>query len=295
MYLITKWFGTFLYNKNGVKEKILFPKNIKSISNRMLKIKKDEILTEEKKISENVKKIIVNEKRLKDLGEYKPKDPFFKKFEINPDEFGFSHELLQKATLIVTEEKVEEELASEDLQIIQMINTLDDFIQISNLLSERLESWSVIPTPNEKTQPLKNALFTINEEIKSLEKQIENDMKKVAPNVTNLAGSLIGARLISISGGIKKLAMLPSSTIQVLGAEKALFRFKKEGGKPPKHGVIFQHPYINKSSKDIRGKIARTFAAKIAIAAKADAFTKRDITNELKKNLNNRIKEITNV
>jgi len=292
MYLITKWFGTFLLDKNGVKEKILFPKNVKSISNRILKIKKNEILIEEKKILQNIKPIKVNEKRLRKLGEYKPNDPLFKKFEINPEDFGFSNDLLQKVNLIITKEKIEEELGSEDLQIIQMINTLNDFIQISNLLSERLENWSLIPTSNEKIQPLKNVLSIINNEIKSLEKQIENNMRKVSPNVTNLVGSLIGARLIAFSGGLKKLAMLPSSTIQVLGAEKALFRYKMEGGKPPKHGVIFQHSYINKSSKKIRGKIARIFASKISVAAKADAFTKRNISDDLKKNLEIRIKDI---
>ena len=294
MYLITKWFGTFLLDKNGVKEKILFPKNVKSISNRILKIKKNEILIEEKKILQNIKPIIVNEKRLRELGEYKPNDPLFKKFEINPDDFGFSNDMLQKVNLIITKEKIEEELGSEDLQIIQMINTLNDFIQISNLLFERLENWSLIPTPNEKIQPLKNVLSIINNEIKSLEKQIENDMRKVSPNVTNLVGSLIGARLIAFSGGLKKLAMLSSSTIQVLGAEKALFRYKKEGGKPPKHGVIFQHSYINKSRKEVRGKIARIFASKISVAAKADAFTKRSISDDLKKNLEIRIKDIKN-
>jgi nucleolar protein 56 len=173
-----------------------------------------------------------------------------------------------------------------------MINILDDFIQISNLLSERLENWLLISAPKEKIQPLKNTISTIDIEIKSLEKIIDNEMEKVAPNVSRIVGSLIGARLISLSGGMKKLAMLPSSTIQILGAEKALFRFKKEGGKPPKHGVIFQHAYINKSNKDVRGKIARSVAAKISIAAKADVFTKRDISNELIKNLNKRINEI---
>lgn len=294
MYLITKWFGTFLFDENSIKEKILFPKNVNSISNRLLKIKNNEILFEEKKISENVNNIIVSEKRLKELGQYKPDDPFFKKSEIYPDDFGFSNNLLQKAILKITENIVKEELESEDLQIIQMINTLDDFIQILNLLSERLKSWSVIPTPKEKILPLENTIATINREIKLLEKQIEHDMKKIAPNLSDLAGPLIGARLISLSGGIKKLAMLPSSTVQVLGAEKALFRYKKEGGKPPKHGIIFQHLYISNSNKNIRGKIARNFAAKISIAAKADAFTKKDVSNDLKKNLEIRIKQIKN-
>ena len=98
--------------------------------------------------------------------------------------------------------------------------------------------------------------------------------------------------MISLAGGIDRLAIMPASTVQILGAEKALFRFKKEGGKPPKHGIIFQNSSINRASRTIRGKIARLYASKIAIAARADAFTKRDISNELRKDLDNRIKEI---
>jgi len=295
MYIITKWFGTFICDKKGIKNKILFPKNEKEIAKRLLKIEKNEILTEENEITKGIKEVIVSEKRLEKIGEYSPSDAFFKKFEIKPEDFDFSEDLLHKATLIVTKDKVEEKLASEDLQVIQMVNALDDLIQTSNLLSERLDSWSVIPTPKEKIQPLQNTFSTVNNEIKILEKQIESDMKKIAPNISKMTGSLIGARLISIAGGLERLAIMPASTIQILGAEKALFRFKKEGGKPPKHGVIFQHSYINKSPKEIRGKIARMFATKIAIAAKADAFTKRDISKVLKDDLDKRIKEIKNL
>ena len=294
MYLITKWFGTFLCEKKDIVDKILFSKDAKIISKNILKTQQNEILPEEIKIVKNVKNVIVNENRLKRIGDYRPSDPFFKKFKIKSQEFNYSNELLQKSLIIATKNRVDEKLISEDLQIIQMVNTLDDFIQTSNLLHERLESWAMIPTPNEKIKPLKNAYSTINNEIKSLEIQIENDMVRIAPNITNIVGSLIGARLISHSAGIKKLATMPASTIQILGAEKALFRYKKEGGKPPKHGVIFQHSLINKTSRELRGKIARTFAAKIAIAAKADAFTKRDISKELKEDLNKRIKEIRN-
>ena len=88
---------------------------------------------------------------------------------------------------------------------------------------------------------------------------------------------------------------MPASTIQLLGAEKALFRYKKEGGKPPKHGIIYQHPLLNKSPKEIRGKISRILSTKIAIAAKGDVFTKRDISNYLNRGLDNRIKKIRNL
>jgi nucleolar protein 56 len=292
MYLITKWFGIFLCNKDGIIDKFLFKKDAKEISKKILKIQQNEILPEEKKIVKNIKDIIVKEKRLNKIGDYKPLDSNFKKIIIDAEEFDYSKELLYESILLATKKNVESKLESEDLQIIQMVNTLDDFIQTSNLLSERLDSWSMIPTPEEKIQPLKNAYLTINNEIKSLENQIEKDMLKIAPNISHIAGPLIGARLISHSAGIIKLATLPASTIQILGAEKALFRYKKEGGKPPKHGVIFQHSLINKSPRAKRGKIARVFASKIAIAAKADAFTKREISKELKDDLNKRIKEI---
>jgi nucleolar protein 56 len=117
-------------------------------------------------------------------------------------------------------------------------------------------------------------------------------MSEVAPNITALVGPLLGARLLSLAGSLEKMAMLPASTIQVLGAEKALFRALRTGGRPPKHGVIFQHPEIHRSPKWQRGKIARALAAKLAIAAKIDAFTGRFLGDKLREELEARIQEI---
>jgi len=294
MYLITKWFGTFLCDKDGIKKKIIFPKDEKEISKKLLKINNNKILAEEKKITKNMD-LIVNEKRLQKIGKYRPTDAIFKKIEIKPEDFDFSEELLHKASLIVAKNRVKEKLASEDLQVVHMVNALDDLIQTSNLLSERLDCWSALPEDKKKIAPLKNAHSTINTEMESLEKQIELDMQRLAPNTTKLAGPLIGARLISLAGGMERLAMMPASTIQLLGAEKAFFRFKKEGGKPPKHGVIFQQSLINKAPYNVRGKIARVLATKISIAVKADFFTKRDISKELLEGLEKRVKEIKNL
>jgi len=117
-------------------------------------------------------------------------------------------------------------------------------------------------------------------------------MKEVAPNITELVGPLLGARLLSLAGSLEELAKLPASTVQVLGAEKALFRALRTGGKPPKHGVIFQFPEIHRSPRWQRGKIARALATKLAIAARVDFFTGRFIGDELKKSLMQRIEEI---
>jgi len=292
MYLITKWFGTFIFDNKELKKKILFPNDEKEILKRLSKINNREILNEEKKIIKGIKDIKVNEKRLEKIGNYNFKDPIFKKINVNPKDFGFSTDLLQKASIKVTKNIVDEKLASEDLQIMQMVNALDDLIHTSNLLYERIDSWEQIPTDIKKIQPIKNVFSSVNIEIESIEKQIDEDMSQIAPNITKIIGPLIGARLISHAGGLQRLALMPSSTIQILGAEKALFRYKKEGGKPPKHGVIFQHPKINKAPRNYRGKIARIYATKLAIAVKADFFTKRNISNILQKDIENKIKEL---
>jgi nucleolar protein 56 len=125
-----------------------------------------------------------------------------------------------------------------------------------------------------------------------LENYLDKAMDEVAPNVKALAGSLLGARLIAISGGLTNLARRPASTIQVLGAEKALFRSLKTGARPPKHGIIFQHVYLHDAKKWHRGKIARALAGKLAIAARMDAFGGRYMGEELKADLEKRIEEI---
>jgi len=127
---------------------------------------------------------------------------------------------------------------------------------------------------------------------KRLEEYVGGVMAEVAPNIEALVGPLLGARLIALAGGLENLAKMPSSTIQVLGAEKALFRALKSGSKPPKHGIIFQHPYIHGSKRWQRGKIARALAGKLAIAARLDAYSGDYRGDELRESLERRVKEI---
>lgn len=126
----------------------------------------------------------------------------------------------------------------------------------------------------------------------TLEGYLDLVMDEVAPNIRTLAGSLLGARLIAIAGGLSNLAKMPASTIQVLGAEKALFRALRTGTQPPKHGLIFQHTLLHEAKRWQRGKVARALAGKLAIAARSDAFSGKYIGDELKAGLERRIKEI---
>src|SRR5215210_6077966 len=125
-----------------------------------------------------------------------------------------------------------------------------------------------------------------------LSDHIEVSMENVAPNVKELLTATVGARIIAKAGSLNKLAFMPSSTIQVLGAEKALFRSLKTGARPPKHGLLFQHPLIHSAPRWQRGKIARAVASKAAIAARIDLYRHGGKDSSVSDRLKKRIEEI---
>lgn len=127
---------------------------------------------------------------------------------------------------------------------------------------------------------------------KILADHVEAAMELVAPNIKNLLTASVGARIIAKAGSLSRLAILPASTIQVLGAEKALFRSLKTGTRPPKHGLIFQHPLIHSAPKWQRGKIARAIASKVAIAGRVDLYRHSEKDSSILHSLERRIKEI---
>eukprot|EP00760_Papus_ankaliazontas_P022859 PhM_4_TR1904/c0_g1_i1/m.84731/K14564/NOP56; nucleolar protein 56 len=105
-----------------------------------------------------------------------------------------------------------------------------------------------------------------------LQKYLSDKLKLIAPNLTNVLGESIAARLISHSGSLTNLAKAPASTIQILGAEKALFRALKKKGNTPKYGLIFHSSFITRASKPNKGRISRYLANKSALAARIDCF-----------------------
>jgi nucleolar protein 56 len=121
---------------------------------------------------------------------------------------------------------------------------------------------------------------------------VEVAMETVAPNVKELLTVTVGARIIAKAGSLARLATLPASTIQVLGAEKALFRALKTGARPPKHGLLFQHPLVHSAPKWQRGKIARAVASKVAIAARIDYYRHAGKDTTIQDRLNTRLNEI---
>lgn len=139
---------------------------------------------------------------------------------------------------------------------------------------------------------LAKSTMTLYQMRSELESYISIMMESVAPNIGALAGPMIGARLISLAGSLKDLARKPSSTIQVFGAEKALFRSLKTGTDPPKHGIIYRIPEVNSAPYWQRGKIARAIAGKLSIAARIDAYSEKDVGEDLKRQFISRLEEI---
>lgn len=194
----------------------------------------------------------------------------------------------------------------EDQFIIQAISNLNELDHVINILVKRLREWYGLYNPelehevtaHEKFVELvfteKKAADSMGAELdkvhldhlKLLAKEIQGlfalrqkhelYLQKVmtiyCPNILELAGATIGAKLIELAKGLKRMALLPASTIQLLGAEKALFRHLKTGSRSPKYGVIFQHPLIQKAPRELKGKAARVLADKLSLCARLDYF-----------------------
>ena len=123
-----------------------------------------------------------------------------------------------------------------------------------------------------------------------LSNYLKEKTQSLAPNTSALVGETVTARLISHSGSLSTLAKYPASTIQILGAEKALFRALKTRSATPKYGLLYHSSFIGKAKMKNKGKISRYLANKLAMCSRIDAFSK-DISNDYGNELRNQIDE----
>merc|ERR1712212_157599 len=128
---------------------------------------------------------------------------------------------------------------------------------------------------------------------KTLSDYLHSKMGNVAPNLAALIGDVVGARLISHAGSLTNLAKYPASTVQILGAEKALFRALKKKGNTPKYGLIFHSSFIGRAAAKNKGRISRFLANKCTIASRIDCFSEQSnnvFGNKLKDQVEDRLK-----
>ncbi len=201
---------------------------------------------------------------------------------------------LQAVCITAAERSVREQYSRKDAELLQMVRTLDEIDTVINLLSERTAEWYLIRHPafsrkyrrtpahvlvKTMREKSKGALARVSGEIEQLAetrtilaKEVSARANDVMPNTSALIGGLVAARLLSHAGGLLLLSRLPASAIQVLGARTALFAHLKTRSPCPKHGIIFQHRRVHNAPRNVRGKISRVLAGKIAIAARLDYF-----------------------
>ena len=194
----------------------------------------------------------------------------------------------------MAEEGIAASLSEKDTDLLQMVRMLDELDEVINLLTERLTEWYQSTTPDSSRKYNKAAskkfiqtvaksknpsMKQVAREILSLTnlraqlmKDVSRKADEVIPNMSALVGGLVAARLVSRAGGLTLISRMAASSIKVLGAESALFSHIRAGTPSPKHGLIFQHRRVHNAPRDVRGKLARILASKLAIAARLDAF-----------------------
>ncbi|MFW6196386.1 MAG: NOP5/NOP56 family protein [Thermoplasmatota archaeon] len=327
--LYTSWFGVFVVEDGEVIDKVLFDKDPIVLAEKRYSIKNNDVLDEEKELLNKHEDIKVTSERLKDYGDFIVISEQLVNPEEYSYSSDLLQETLIEVGKIEVKESIDigEHLAKavETIQDLnETINILMErmrdwyslhFPELEDQISdekyvELIEKYGskeeIIEELNMEnsvggdiTEKEKNNYISLANVIKSqidyrsqLHEYVEDMMRTYAPNITALTGPKLGGELIEKAGSLKKIAMKPSSTIQVLGAEKSLFKHLEKGTKPPKHGLILQHPYVHKAPYDKRGKIARAFANKIAIAARLDYFSNKDKGDELRNELEEKIKKI---
>lgn len=203
------------------------------------------------------------------------------------------YDCLHEATRTAAREAAREAAQADDQQLIHALRAMDDAERTANELAERLSEWAgavfetggsgidlarevKARTPENPTEDrvvsLAARVVDLADERDALRSYIERRAPEVAPNLAEMAGPVLAARLISLAGGLGPLAKKPSGTVQVLGAEDALFAHLRGHAPSPKHGVIFTHEFVSGTRHEDRGSAARALAGKLSLAARVDHY-----------------------
>ncbi len=321
--IVTTWFGAFLFDREQVVAAYPFPKDRPSLVARARLRREGHLIPEEEKLlsDHRAEKLRARDQRLVEAG---VQPGGFDPPTLDPRSYGFEPAEHREIVLEIAESGLREAW-DPSIHIQEAVRALADLEATRNLLGERLGSWvgrDALRSDNLETAssdrtaedlPMEGELATavgsppaalagaraaiadiyqsarrVREEI---ERALESELPQMAPNLTALLGPLLSARLIAQAGGLDRLARLPASTIQVLGAERAFFEHLRGRAPPPRHGLLFLHPDVQSAPRALRGKLARALAGKAAIAARLDRAG-RPVREELRAAFRHRVEEV---
>ena len=296
--VVSTWFGTFLLDGTTVSRRILAPDEPEALAERA-RLRREGRLTpeEETLLSERgTEEWATRDRRLAERGlRYDPRAPA----RVDPEGISVDPLRLRMALLRDAERALD---ASWDpsIHVEEAVRAAADLDRVRNLLGERLGSWvsrdapdvdpgdharavttALEPAPVRPLGPSDPGLLDARRRLAELYQTLEGTRAELeravnaavplrTPNLVQLLGPELTARLLAQAGGLDRLARLPSSTVQVLGAERALFEHLRGRAPPPRHGLLFLHPAVQSAPRVERGRLARTLAGKVSIAARMD-------------------------
>jgi nucleolar protein 56 len=330
-YLVTNPVGMFVFDeKNKLVKFIYLGDNPEETARKMHKAEKNEELPEMQQLKSEFPDLVTSQPNpatefLRDN---------FRRIVLERGIFKGESELNQyiNSVMIAKSRLSISKIERRDKMIIQAVNALSDIERIVNTIIERIREWYGLHYPeliindhekyaamivefgdrknfndfrNSMGMELRDEDIKIIQEYakmykemsvvrKDLDKYIEKTVKEEMPNINALLGSTLAARLLGLAGSLEKMAKMPSSSIQLLGAEKSLFKFMKgrEKARPPRFGILYLHPDISTNRRDLQGKIARVLSSKLTLAARADFYSKSDISKDLLADYKKRVEEI---
>lgn len=296
--VVTTWFGTFLLDGEEVVKAVRAPSEPGPLAERARQRREGKLTPEEEELLRGAEPSgwRTRDRRLADHGlRYDPEAPFAIPTPLpTPDRAILATALLDDAQRALG--------ASWDpsVHVQEAVRAVADLDRIRNLIGERLGSWVSRDFPEidpgdharaaraatdgtsrpdlgpadpgllEARRQLGELYRSVTDARRALQESVDASSPLRTPNLTALLGPELAARMVAQAGGLDRFARLPSSTVQVLGAERAFFEHLRGHAPPPRHGLLFLHPAIQSAPRAERGKLARALAGKVSIAARLD-------------------------
>ncbi len=307
--VVTAWFGAFVVEDGTVVRSAVFPTEDDALATRATARREGRTSSEEDDLvaTDAVGHLVSTDRRLTSVGvapDAAP-GPWPDLSEFRPPAAG----RLLRDLLLADAARALRDAWDPAVHLEEAVRATEDLDGILNRIGERLASWAgrdapqLVDVPEERVRAIAKALvaaaatavppgddlpgpdpalrdarrglaelYLATESTRgALERSLEAAVPRRAPNLSGLLGPTLAARLIAQVGGLDRLARLPASTVQVLGAERAFFEHLRGRAPPPRHGLLFLHPTVQGAPKRLRGKLARALAGKAAIAARRDA------------------------
>ena len=296
--VVTTWFGAFLVEGPNVVRSLLAPLDPDSLRQRARQRRSGALTAEETALvgQRGSADWTTRDRRLVPYGlRVDPRAPA----DVDAQAVGVDPALV-RALLLSEGESALEAAWDPSVHVQEAVRAASDLDRVRNLVGERLGSWvsrdrpevdpgdhakaarvvleeagagPLAPTDEalvEARRRLAELYHAVEESRAALTSAVEALSPSQTPNLCALLGPELAARMVAQAGGLERLSRLPSSTVQVLGAERAFFEHLRGRAPPPRHGLLFTHPALQSAPRHERGKLARALAGKVAIASRLD-------------------------